>query len=341
NTKGIDVSKELDKKNNLFDALNHAGNIAENSKVPTFFSYIKNDLHLETKEESDNFSAISTFTYELPNELKKLLGNSGKLCVFIDDLFIEENTAHPDVEGNYMAYGIVLIKEPKTTPKNYNLNDFNQVAEKLVDKVINGMYEDTPSAKVDKTTIRRDEYKSAIQEYLYKEYCALVEDDIHDGYLIEKGILRFDFDMKNPEVYWKKPISEELEVEDFYDYLEKKNIEDAKYICTLSDIDNHWAKNTISTLASMKAIDGYSDGTYKPNKKVTDAEFLTIFTRAIEKDKIDDCFIQQSKYDNTVPWWQAFFVAAHDVGLIDAYKHRVFMDQEMTRERMIYYICSY
>lgn len=51
---------------------------------------------------------------------------------------------------------------------------------------------------------------------------------------------------------------------------------------TYSDVDKHWAKNTIMWAQSNDIVDGYPDGTFKPNKLVTEAEFVAILLRAFK-----------------------------------------------------------
>ncbi len=48
------------------------------------------------------------------------------------------------------------------------------------------------------------------------------------------------------------------------------------YTPALSDISNHWAKVSIYYLVEKGGITGYSDGTFKPDKIITYAEFLKI-----------------------------------------------------------------
>lgn len=48
----------------------------------------------------------------------------------------------------------------------------------------------------------------------------------------------------------------------------------------LKDIQNHWAKATIQWGVTNKIVTGYPDGTFKPNKYVTEAEFLTMLISA-------------------------------------------------------------
>lgn len=50
----------------------------------------------------------------------------------------------------------------------------------------------------------------------------------------------------------------------------------------LTDISNHWAKNNIEKLIALKAINGYQDGTFKPNQTITRAEFLKIAMLAVD-----------------------------------------------------------
>jgi len=45
---------------------------------------------------------------------------------------------------------------------------------------------------------------------------------------------------------------------------------------SFSDINNHWAGEYISTLSSAGYISGYPDGTFKPDKTVSQAEFVTV-----------------------------------------------------------------
>jgi len=56
------------------------------------------------------------------------------------------------------------------------------------------------------------------------------------------------------------------------------------YTISFSDIDNHWAKNNIQTLAKEKIISGYSDGTFRPNNSITRAEFIKLLISTVVQD---------------------------------------------------------
>jgi hypothetical protein len=45
------------------------------------------------------------------------------------------------------------------------------------------------------------------------------------------------------------------------------------------DTNKHWAKDAINTAAQMKIINGFNDGTFKPNKTITTAEAIKIIDK--------------------------------------------------------------
>ncbi|WP_238402956.1 CAP-associated domain-containing protein [Paenibacillus mesophilus] len=48
----------------------------------------------------------------------------------------------------------------------------------------------------------------------------------------------------------------------------------------LSDIRGHWGRDTIEWAVSQRIVDGFADGTFKPDKTVSEAEYLTMLLRA-------------------------------------------------------------
>ncbi len=51
------------------------------------------------------------------------------------------------------------------------------------------------------------------------------------------------------------------------------------FAATYSDLTNHWAKTYMESLASSGYMNGYSDGTMKPDKNITYSEALALFSR--------------------------------------------------------------
>lgn len=47
-----------------------------------------------------------------------------------------------------------------------------------------------------------------------------------------------------------------------------------------TDTKGHWAEENITWAVDGEIINGYADGTFKPNRNVTEAEFLVMLLRA-------------------------------------------------------------
>ena len=52
-----------------------------------------------------------------------------------------------------------------------------------------------------------------------------------------------------------------------------------------SDIDGHWAKNWINKAVSLGFVSGYDDGTFKPDRTITRAEFSKLLNGALKTEK--------------------------------------------------------
>ena len=77
----------------------------------------------------------------------------------------------------------------------------------------------------------------------------------------------------------------------------KPKIEDENIF---TDIDGHWAKSDIITMSKLGIVKGYEDGTFKPENKITRAEFATMITRFDEMQKLN---IETSFVDVTKDHW--------------------------------------
>ena len=64
---------------------------------------------------------------------------------------------------------------------------------------------------------------------------------------------------------------------------------------TFSDVSKtHWAKAFIDGAVSMNWINGYADGTFKPDNQITRAEVVAIVNRATER-RADKEYINSNK----------------------------------------------
>ena len=50
-----------------------------------------------------------------------------------------------------------------------------------------------------------------------------------------------------------------------------------------TDIASHWAKNEIGIAANKGWINGYPDGTFRPNQYITRAEAMTLVNRVLNR----------------------------------------------------------
>ena len=75
-----------------------------------------------------------------------------------------------------------------------------------------------------------------------------------------------------------------------------------------SDIASHWAKNEISAAANNGWINGYTDGTFRPNNKITRAEAMTLVNRVLKRlpetaEDLRNDMIKWSDNSDTSAWY--------------------------------------
>ncbi|QSZ27029.1 family 10 glycosylhydrolase [Aceticella autotrophica] len=100
-----------------------------------------------------------------------------------------------------------------------------------------------------------------------------------------------------------------------------------------TDIDSCWAKQNILALASKGIISGYEDNTFKPDKEVTRAEFVSMLVRSLGlngKNPAVPSFTDVSPND----WYYGAIEAGKQAGLISGYGKEFRPDAEISREEM-------
>ena len=65
----------------------------------------------------------------------------------------------------------------------------------------------------------------------------------------------------------------------------------------LTDIDGHWAEELISSAYNKGWVDGYPDGSFRPDQNITRAEVMTLVNRVLER-AVD----QDGMLDDMVTW---------------------------------------
>lgn len=99
---------------------------------------------------------------------------------------------------------------------------------------------------------------------------------------------------------------------------------------TFNDIDGHWAQSKIEELVALDVINGYPDGSFKPDGTITRAEFATMLVKAFELSP------QSGKVfaDTTGHWAGDYIATAEANGLVSGYDASTFgPDDLITREQ--------
>lgn len=99
----------------------------------------------------------------------------------------------------------------------------------------------------------------------------------------------------------------------------------------LSDIKGHWAQDTIEDLVNRRIIEGYPDGTFRPNNNITRAEFTSLLVRAFDlKSGLGKVFSDTADH-----WARDYIKTANYHGLVNGYSDTLFgPDDPVTREQI-------
>lgn len=76
-----------------------------------------------------------------------------------------------------------------------------------------------------------------------------------------------------------------------------------------TDLDGHWAKNAMLELKKINVINGYPDGSYRPNDFVTRAEFIKMLAAAFGIEKSDKIFFGDTKVND---WFTPYVSGAYE-----------------------------
>lgn len=74
----------------------------------------------------------------------------------------------------------------------------------------------------------------------------------------------------------------------------------------LSDIAGHWGRDTIEWAVSQHIVDGFADGTFQPDKRVSEAEFLTMLLKAYVGDTV-------AAQGPNAPWYAKYYAFAAEM----------------------------
>jgi len=101
-----------------------------------------------------------------------------------------------------------------------------------------------------------------------------------------------------------------------------------------SDVENHWAKASIVRAINLGIVNGYSDGSFRPNETVTRSEFAVMISRALKLG--GEAAASELKDYATIPSWaQAHVARVIAKGIIQGYSDATFRpNEQLTRAQL-------
>ena len=93
----------------------------------------------------------------------------------------------------------------------------------------------------------------------------------------------------------------------------------------LTDIQGHWSEPFVTSLVSQGVISGYPDGTFKPDKTISNAEFLSLTLKAMNET------VQGANTGET--WDMPIMKRAYELGLVKTGEPMTNATNEITREQ--------
>ncbi len=102
---------------------------------------------------------------------------------------------------------------------------------------------------------------------------------------------------------------------------------------SFNDVKDHWAKQEIMALAEKEIINGYKDGSFQPEAKITRAEFVTIINRALNLSKEGKVAFEDV---NESDWYYKQIAIASEKAYINGYPDGSFKpEKSITREEAV------
>ena len=106
-----------------------------------------------------------------------------------------------------------------------------------------------------------------------------------------------------------------------------------------ADYDNHWAKEAITKWSEKEVLEGYEDGTFKPNNKVTRGELAAIIVRVF--GLTDTSAAEKYTAVEATKWYASDIAKVSSAGIMNDYEDGTFKpNQEATREEAAYAIAK-
>ncbi len=104
---------------------------------------------------------------------------------------------------------------------------------------------------------------------------------------------------------------------------------------SFNDTAQHWARTYIEQMAEKRVMSGYPDGSFKPDKNVTRAEFARMIAVAMNLPLNEQAQLSFSDQKSIPNWARSAIAAAQKAGIINGYNDGTFGPQRnITRAEM-------
>jgi hypothetical protein len=114
-----------------------------------------------------------------------------------------------------------------------------------------------------------------------------------------------------------------------------ENIDKKPSVAVFKDIQKHWALDQIVELVNKKVINGYEDGTFKPDNNINRAELAVIIVKVLGLKQPNG--ITKFKDDKDIPAWaKSYIKAAVESGILSGYTDNTFKaNKPCSREEIV------
>jgi len=106
------------------------------------------------------------------------------------------------------------------------------------------------------------------------------------------------------------------------------------YVLAYSDTNNHWAAQEIDLLSAKEIISGYSDGSFRPDRSITRAEFSKIIITSLNLAEEANNLLNVPSAFRDIPashWAKGYIELAYEFGIINGYADRTFRPESPIR----------
>lgn len=97
------------------------------------------------------------------------------------------------------------------------------------------------------------------------------------------------------------------------EYSINANLESSESL-TFYDISNHWSRAVVEALAEKGIVSGFEDNSFRPENKVTRAEFAKLIVKTF---KLDEAEVQDFKDVSVTDWFAPFVGAAYKADIVN------------------------